>query len=533
MTEHRMRDSLIKGTLILALAAFVARFLGMLLRAPLLYLIGEEGMAAYNAANSIYLLLLIVATAGIPSTLSKMISERLALQQHAEAKQIYKAAIQFAITTGLIMTVFLYFVAPVYAHLSKIEESVWTIRAIAPAMLLFPLIAIMRGYFQGRQIMRAGGLSQIFEQLIRVITAILFAYLLLKFGMSVEWVAAGASFGTVTGSIAAFCVMIYFSHRLRKQSDFDASPSLHTSRLGTMEIYRDIFKLSIPISFISMTVPAVNLIDSTITVPLLQSQVGLTEAKQITGILGAKAQSLAGIPPILAIAFSTSILPIISSAFARQDFQEVSNKTSQTLRLAIIAGVPLVLVLCVGARSVNGLLFPSTEGTAMIIVMVLGSIFQIMMMISASVLMGLGRTKEPSIHVLLGIGIKLLFSWLLSIWLGVYGIIVASSFCYILIFMLNVRTLKQIVPFRVLFEQWRALIGTSLVVLTLGLLLELGINPFIQTGIIKLDYLLQFCFIGLIMGVSYFILALKWQVVPEEDLKAMPAPIRKWLHKLY
>lgn len=532
MAERQIRDSLIKGTLILALAAFVARFLGMLLRAPLLYLIGEKGMAAYTAANNIYMLLLIVATAGIPSTLSKLISERLALNREAEAEQIYKAAKKFAVTAGMVMAIILYFGAPHYARLSDISGSTLAIQAIAPAMLLFPLIAIMRGYFQGRQMMKAGGLSQIGEQIIRVITAIAFAYLLLQFGKSVEWAAAGASFGAFTGSIAAFAIMLYFTYQLRKMKNRTASPAVETESLTTKQIYAMIFKLSIPISFISMAVPALNLIDTTITAPILKAQIGLTAALETVGLLGAKAQSLAGIPPILAIALSTSILPIISSAYARKDLAEVSAKASQAMRLSLIAGLPIVLILTIGARPINGLLFPNTDGTALIILAVFGSTFQILMMISASILMGLGRTKEPMYHVFAGIVIKLLLSWILSIWLGVYGIIIATALCFIFIFILNVRTLKQIVPFKLLFDTWPALLWTVLTICAAGMLVEWGINPWIRTGVNKLDYLLQAGLIGIVLAALYAFLALKWRAVPQEDLDALPAPIRKGLRKL-
>src|SRR5690606_488297 len=145
-----------------------------------------------------YALLLIVATAGIPSALSKLVSERLALGRTYEAERIYRSAVWFAISTGVLMTAVLVFGAPYYAeHIANDADAAVAIQALAPAMLLFPLIAIMRGYFQGRQTMLAGGLSQIFEQILRVVTAVVLAYVILRLGYEVKWAAAGASFGGV------------------------------------------------------------------------------------------------------------------------------------------------------------------------------------------------------------------------------------------------------------------------------------------------------------------------------------------------
>ncbi len=91
------KESFIKGTLILAAAALVARVLGLVQRVPLEHLLDEVGNASFSIANNVYLMLLTVATAGIPSTLSKMVSERYALKRPGEARQVYHAALWFAV----------------------------------------------------------------------------------------------------------------------------------------------------------------------------------------------------------------------------------------------------------------------------------------------------------------------------------------------------------------------------------------------------------------------------------------------------
>lgn len=208
------KDSLVKGTLILTVAALVARALGVVQRVPLIVLLGDIGMASYGVAFNIYSMLLVVATAGIPSALSKMISERTELGLYAEAGRIYRAAIAFAVGAGVVMTIFLYVFAPYYANMTLNPQAALPIRTLAPALLLFPLIAIMRGYFQGRRMMMPNGLSQIVEQIFRVAASVLLAYLLLAH--SLDWAVAGASFGGVVGSLAAVAVMIYYALRLRR-----------------------------------------------------------------------------------------------------------------------------------------------------------------------------------------------------------------------------------------------------------------------------------------------------------------------------
>ncbi|HEY8528310.1 MAG TPA: oligosaccharide flippase family protein, partial [Paenibacillaceae bacterium] len=162
------KDSLIKGTIVLAAAALTARALGLFQRVPLDYVLDRVGGSAFGLANNIYLLLLVIATAGVPSALSKMVSERLEWGREEEAARIYRAALAFGLGAGIVMTAGLYIVAPWYARLADVPEATAAIRAIAPSLLLFPVIAMMRGYFQGHQNMTAGAVSQIAEQVARV-----------------------------------------------------------------------------------------------------------------------------------------------------------------------------------------------------------------------------------------------------------------------------------------------------------------------------------------------------------------------------
>ncbi|HEY0829116.1 MAG TPA: oligosaccharide flippase family protein, partial [Bacilli bacterium] len=254
---------MIKGTIILALAAFIARFLGLFQRVPLKHLLEDSGMATYGISYNIYYILLIIATAGIPSALSKLISERMALGELNEAKRMFHAATLFAIVGGVVMMLVLYVFAPFYAvNIARVPDSALAIRALAPALLVFPLIAIMRGYFQGRQTMMAGALSQIVEQILRVITAVGLAYLLLYWGYGHKWAVAGASFGGVAGSVGALAVMLYFWRKLKRSeksrdllaSSLETNAKSVTPSLSYKQSYALLFKLSIPISLVAMAV---------------------------------------------------------------------------------------------------------------------------------------------------------------------------------------------------------------------------------------------------------------------------------------
>ena len=128
----------------------------------------------------------------------------------------------------------------------------------------------------------------------------------------------------------------------------------------------------------------------------------MAEAKRLglVGIIGGRAQSLAGIPIILAIALSQSVVPIISAAYSRKDMKQVGHQTTRVLQLSILSGLPAVLVIAIAARPLDFFMFGHEDtaygmshGPHMISLLTLGAMFQIVMQTSGAVLMGMGRMK--------------------------------------------------------------------------------------------------------------------------------------------
>ncbi len=527
------KESFVKGTLILAAAALVARVLGLAQRVPLDHIFDDIGRASFGVSNNIYLMLLTVATAGIPSTLSKMVSERYALDRPEEARQVYHAALLFSVAAGVFMTALLYFGAPFYAtHIADVPEAAMAVRAIAPALLLFPAIAMMRGYFQGRNNMMAGGISQIVEQVARVFTAILIAFILLQQGYSNTTLAAGASFGSVLGSIAAFGVMIYFAVKLRRQDKEQGLNYDSAQKMPMWSIYKDIFTLSIPIVLSSLTIPVVNVIDTSLAVPLLIDQIGRADATAALGILTTRAQSVAGIPPVLAIALGTSLIPIISAAFARRDEIHLKRQITLALRISILTGMPIVIALSVAAYSVNGLLFSGLGGSGIVAMLTVGTIFQITMMTTNSILLGMGKSRISMFYVLAGIIVKLIASFFLSKVFGIYGIIGATALCFVVITLLNLRMLKSIVPFEIMGKRWG---GFAVAVLASGGI-GYGLNEagIMMTGLMpaRVAFLITCLVVGVAVVVIYLVLLIVLGVLSRQEVASYPRALQKLLKPL-
>lgn len=544
------KESFIKGTLILAVATLVARVLGVLQKVPLEHMLGSIGNAAFATSQNVYLMILAVATAGIPSTLSKMVSERYALNRAHEAERIYSAALLFGLISGLVTTTLLFVLAPVYAKMAQQPEAVPAIRALAPALLLFPMLAMMRGYTQGRNMMQASGISQIIEQILRVVTAIGLALILMNTGASQAWTAAGASFGGVLGSIGAFAVMMYYIRKLRRLDRESGKRAKHsnTSHIPMKKIFASIFALSVPIVLASLAVPVVNFIDSTITIPLLSPDIGEMLATHTYGILGQRAQSIAGIPPILAIALSTSIIPIISAAYAKKDMSHLQRQVSLAMRISVLSGMPLVLALTIGAFSINGVLFSSLDGAGIIAMLTFGTILQITMMTSSSILIGVGKPYIAMISVMFGIILKIVFSVILSKFFGIYGIIGSTAIAFLVITYLNLRVMKKVVKFTVMDNRWTGFLLASLLAGAVGYMFEwagerlvgitasmitLGEQDMIAATMgQKLGFMFTAGFVGLVVLITFIVGLIVFRVIRKEELNSYPRMVQKVLRPL-
>jgi stage V sporulation protein B len=559
------KDSLVKGTLILTVAALVARFLGVFQRIPLIYLIDDKGMGSYGVAFNLYQNLLVIATAGIPSALSKLIAETTALGRQREADRIYRAAIWFALGAGAVMAVLLMALAPWYAaDVSGDPKAVLATQAIAPALLVFPLIAVMRGYFQGRQRMMPNGISQIVEQVFRLVAAVGLAYALLSVG-EVQAI-AGASFGGVIGGLAALAVMLYYTWKLRRDDRREAgargaastaapgalavAPGETAASMASAEsavsepfsykrIYGRLLRLSVPIVIYSMTVTLIYNIDTSSIHSLLEGFFGYEQRRELSGIMSGRAQSLAGIPIILAIALSQSIVPIISAAHSRGDREQVQAQTSRVLQLSILSGLPMVLLIAIAARPIDGFIFGYEtsqfgyeHGPHMIALLTVGAMFQIVMQTSGAVLMGMGRMKPLMASVGIGIAVKLLGNVALTPWLGVYGMIVATGLCFVVMTTFNFLVLRQNGKFHVLGRRWLGLAFGVAVIVATGVLLEQWTHRHMHLfASARWNEGVNAVLVGGWTVALYPAMLMLFRVFTKEDIAKLPRPLQKLVGK--
>ena len=207
------KKSFMQGAVILGIAGLFIKLLGAFFRIPLVNMIGTEAMSYYQSAYPVYVFFLTLATAGIPIAISKMVSERIATDRYYEANRVYRISFVLLLIIGIASSSICFFGAGWITRLMRIPEAVYSMKAIAPALLFVPLMASFRGYFQGMQDMKPTAVSQTVEQLFRVVCGLFLAYYLTR--VSLEYAAAGAAFGATAGAVMGLLatVIVYLYKR--------------------------------------------------------------------------------------------------------------------------------------------------------------------------------------------------------------------------------------------------------------------------------------------------------------------------------
>lgn len=220
-----MANKFISGTLILTLSGFVVKAIGSINWIILSRILGGEGIGIYQMAFPIYLLALDISSAGLPIAISIITAEKVAKQDYFGAQRIFHVSLSMLCTTALFLSIVMFFGSSflIDEHIIRESRAYYSLIALAPAIFFTTIIAGYRGYLQGWQQMTPTALSQIVEQLVRVVVMLGFAALLLPYGL--DYAAGGASLGAGAGGFAAWLVLVYYYYKLKRSLPVDVRRS--------------------------------------------------------------------------------------------------------------------------------------------------------------------------------------------------------------------------------------------------------------------------------------------------------------------
>lgn len=464
------KNSAVGGAAILAAAGIIVKLLGFVFRIPLTRWIGASGMADYTPAYDVYSLLLIVATSGIPVAISKMVSERCAVGEYKEAGRVFRIARLLMWGIGITGFLILWFFAGPISKAIGIETSALSMRATAPALLFVPIMSSYRGFFQGLQIMQPTALSQIAEQIARVIIGLGAAYLLFKgiifpdqfnggfTGMEAlrSKGAAGACLGASAGALAGFLVMIWIRFMYRHILNRKIAKDHSTVHEPGKKLLKRIIWIAFPITLAACIMPIVNLIDVAIVQNRLTGMgYSYEAAKSLYGQLTAMAAPIISFPLVLIQALTATIVPMVSRAWKLKDHNLLERDCIFGFRASQLISLPCIVGMMVIAQPILILFYGdqarrAPAAASCLQIYAISFFFLSLVSIATAMLQGLGKQHIPVINLFIGIGLKIIITWTLTgvSTINVRGAAIGTTCSYALASVLDIIALKRITGVR-------------------------------------------------------------------------------------
>ena len=526
MNERKNQGDFVVQAGILAGAGIIVRIIGILYRSPLTSIIGDEGNGYYGAAYNIYTIILLLASYSIPSAISKIIAQKLAVREYRNAHRIFQCAFIYVCVVGGVASILTFLFAGVLVD----PNAVPVLRIFTPTIFLSGILGVYRGYFQAHRSMVQTSLSQILEQILNAVISILAAWLLIRMAGGDDTNRAihgamGSAMGTGAGVLTAllFMMLLYGANArfFRKRVARDKSGSVLSDR----EIFRMIFMVVTPFILSTFVYNLSTSLNQTIYINIMKFVKGLNskEASTLYGIYSGKPMVIINIPIAISTAVSSAIIPTISGAFATGDREGTREKIAIGVKTTMMVAIPAAVGLGVLARPVTQLLFPQPgsleQASSLLRALCISVVFYSLSTLTNAVLQGIGQVNRPVIHAAISLVIQtaVLVPMLLYTDYNLYSMVLATVVYSLIMCLLNQISVARHLQYRQEFMRTFILPGISAGIMGAFAWAMYEISyALVHSNVVSLA-------VSIVVAVAiYFALVLKTGALGREELAHIP-----------
>lgn len=528
MASKKMNNNFLVQGGILATAAILVRFIGLLYRAPLINLIGKEGMGYYSNAYYIYNIALLISSYSLPLAVSKLVASRTIKKQHRNSFRIFMTALVIGATVGLIASLSVFFGADYLAvKILESPRSAIPLKVLAPTIFVFAIMGVLRGFFQGNNSMVQTSASQVIEQIVNAIVSIVAAYYLIeRFSLSEDasaYGAAGATLGTLLGAIASlmFLIFVFLLNRkfIKRKIVSDTS--------NYVDSYVMISKMLaitvIPVILSQTVYQLTGIIDSSIFNKIMASQGHVEEVRgALIGLYSTIFLLLTNVPVSIASALATAIVPSIVISITNGMMMEVKNKIGLGIKSTMMVAFPSAAGLTVLASPIIQLIFRRVEVELPAKMLQIGSIaiiFFVFSTITNGILQGLDKMHIPIIHSAISLAIHIVFMYLLLTYgkIGIYALVIGNISFPLVVCILNWLYIRRLLDYQQeIRKTFIVPFISSLIMGIVAFLAYRGLYALVLSNAIS-------CIVAIILAVFvYFVLLITLKGITEDELYKLP-----------
>ena len=435
-----MAKSFVKGAILLTICALIGKIIGAFYRIPFSYIVGAEGVGLYQLVYPLFTLMLTISTSGLPSSISKLLSEQWANGNHSLAKQTFKFSMLFLLVFSAVGSVLIAALAWPIAKLQGNTDAFGCYLAICPAVFFVGIISGLRGYFQAKENMAPTAISGLIEQVSKLVFGLGFAYL---FRQSVVRATMGALLGVTVSEIIA-SVYLIICYYISKRKQVAVLLTNTPIELSNKQIIKKIIYIALPIALGGLIV---KILSKSMTANMATTLYGLQ-----SGVVG----SISNMPVVASMAVATAILPKISKENAYKNSTNIVQSIKNAIQFVLLVALPCAICFYIFSEQLILFLYNNTFSVQEIDICVkllkIGSINIVLLslaQVTASILQGLGKVKVPMYSLLIGAALKLVslivFVNIKSI--NIYGAEISDAVCYGLVMIINFSVIHKHVKY--------------------------------------------------------------------------------------
>ena len=344
-----MKSNFIKSTIILIIGGFITKILSMIIKIAQTRVLTSSAIGLYMLILPTFNLFITLSTLGLPTAISKLVSEK-----RKSSKKIVLSTIPIIIIFNILLMLILISLAPLISkYLLNNNDTYYPIISIGLTLPFICLSSIIRGYFFGKEKMFPHILSNIVEQIIRLILTIYFIPNLLHYGIINA--ICGLVLINIASELTSIITLILFipKNKQIKKEDFKCDK----------EILKDILNISIPTTS-SRLIGSISYFLEPIILTYTLLKVGY-DTNYITveyGIINAYVYPLLLLPSFFSLAISNALLPVISNAYVNKQYNYIKNKIKQAIKFSLLIGIPFTLIFIIIPQIPLKIIYNTTSG---------------------------------------------------------------------------------------------------------------------------------------------------------------------------
>lgn len=426
-----MKNKFLQATFILMIGGLVTKLLGFAIRIIYTRMVGSDAINLYSLVMPTYSLLLTIATLSLPVVISKLISEH-----KTKSLKILSSATIITLSLNLVVIFIIYFSKDFIASFLLHDERTSTL--LMAMALTFPFVSIssiLKGYFYGKQKMAPHTISNIIEQIVRIILIFLVIPTLVNKG--IVYSVMGLILISIASEVASILTFLVFLPKKFKITKEDLKPDLKTTK--------EILSISIPtvsgrlignIGFFFEPIILTNI--------LLFAGYSMDFILNEYGAYNAYTISLLSMPSFFIAAISSSLLPEISRFFYHKNYVMVKRRLKQAIILSFLVGAVFSGFIYLFREPLLLTLYNTTKGCEYIEILAPFFVLFYLEGPLQSVLQAIGKAKTTMFITMVAVIVKLSTMAILSMChIGMYSLVIAEIIDIFIIVILCVRAIRK------------------------------------------------------------------------------------------